>query len=59
VVLRSLQLMESVDEFVAMLCHCLTISSGRDDGQQVKDILKESLPNMSRKLTHTYTFIHM
>lgn len=46
----SSQLLESVDQFMVMLCHHLTLSSGRDDGQQVEDMLEESIPKMSRKI---------
>ena len=46
----SSQLMESVDEFIAVLCYHLALSSGKNDEQQIKEILKESLPKMSRKM---------
>ena len=58
----SSQLMESVDEFIAVLCYHLALSSGRNDGQQIKEILQESLPKMSSKmcivLIHTYECMH-
>ena len=51
------QLLESVDEFIAVLCHHLTLlTCGRDDEQQVKEILKESLPKMSCKI---YIYIYI
>ena len=49
-VLHSSQLLESVDEFIVVLCHHLTLNFSRNDGQQVKEILKESLPKMSCRM---------
>ena len=49
-VLYSSQLLESVDEFIAVLCHHLTLGFSRNDGQQVEEMLKESLPKMSCKI---------
>ena len=42
-----------MDEFIAVLCHHLTLTCGRDDGQQVKEVLKESLLKMSCKTSIT------
>ena len=50
VMVFSSQLMESVDEFIAVLCYHLALSSGRNDEQQIKETLKESLPKMSCKM---------